>query len=895
MKHLDQLLDSLFAGLFRVVARRPMLVLVLGALLAAASAVYAGLFLRLNSDQDTLVSPDLPYQKNYLKQMANFGDQEYLYLVIRTGGTGEGKARAERFSETVAARLKARPELIRAVHYKLTAAEMGEGALFFAGLEEAKGLAQMVSLLAPQLKPWARDPTLAGLLDRIAALLSGEAGGGELAGALADLAGPALGGIGDLLAGLDAALAGTGAALPSFDLGASRPNYFLTANGKLLVMRILPDKDFGTLDVVGKPLAFVREALDAARTEQPEVEAGLTGRPALAADEMSTTDADMTRASLIAATLLCLLFVVILRGWRLAVLLLLALGMAIAWTYGFATLSVGQLNLLSIVFALVLMGLGVDYGVYVIARFLEARRDGLPVEESVRVVFSSVGPGVFQGAATTICAFFAVLGSDFIGLAELGLIGGTGIILCLTAMFTVLPALLLVAGRTGFLPPALMRDVALPRLERLSDRPGLVLLIFGALTLAALPFAFKSGFSYNLLELQAKGLESVKYENVLVEESDESTWYAILVAGTLDEAAALTQRLKALPGVGKVESVLDFLPADQAAKAALFAEAAKALEGMPEGLPVPAAPNADALLASLGRLEAALGALAEKILSAGAGEELAAVDRDLTLIASLRERIGRDRTRAAALAPLQASLVADISRSLTQLRRWLAAPGAGVEGLPHALKDLYVGRDGSLQIKASPRENVWDFDKLARFVADLRSVDPLATGVPIVFYESARLMHRTFLSSAGLTLALVVLILWAYSRRIGYVLLALLPLGAGVLWLLSAMGAFGLDFNLANFFAIPILIGIGADGSVLFLARWRELGGKAGLFSTSTPTAVSVSYTSALIGFGGLLFAHHRGLASLGGVVVIGCLTILAACLFVLPAALKGLKHLRKQ
>jgi hopanoid biosynthesis associated RND transporter like protein HpnN len=895
MKSLDRLLDSLFAGLFRFVAGRPRSVLALGMALAVASAVYAGLCLKLDSDQDSLVSPDLPYQKNYLKQMENFGDQEYLFLVIRTGGGEEGKDKAARFAETVAARLAARPDLIQAVHYKLTAAEMGDGALYFASLDEARALAQAVAFLSPHLAVFALDPALSTLADRIGVLFSGQAGGAESAGAMADLAGPALNGIADLLAAMDAALAGRGAAPPSFDLGSSRPNYFFTANGRLLVMRILPAKDFGTLDVVGEPLAFVREAVDAARAALPGVEAGLTGRPALSADEMNTTDADMTRAGLIAAGLLCLLFAVILRGWRLAALLLLALGTGIAWTYGFATLAVGRLNLLSIVFALVLMGLGVDYGVYVIARFLEARRGELPVEESVRVVFASVGPGVFQGAATTICAFFAVLGSDFTGLAELGLIGGAGIILCLTAMFTILPALLLLAGRAGFLPATLGRDVALPGLERLTDRPRLVLLLAGALGLAALPFALKTGFSYNLLELQARGLESVHYEKVLVDESEESTWYAILVTKTLDEARVLAQKLKALPGVGKVESVLDFLPPDQPAKAALFAEAAKSLRGLPETLPDPGPPDAEALLAALGRLEATLSDLAEKIASAGAGEELAAADRCLTLIGSLRERLGEDKTRAASLAGLQDSLRRDIERSLAQLRRWLAAPGADVQGLPAALKELYVGRDGSLQIKAVPKEDVWDFDALARFVTELRNVDPLATGVPVGVYESARLMHRTFLSSAGLTLALVVLILWAYSRRIDYVLLALLPLGAGVLWLLATMRLCGLEFNLANFFAIPILIGIGADGSVLFLARWRELSGRAGLFSTSTPTAVSVSYTSALIGFGGLLFAHHRGLASLGGVVVIGCLTILAACLFVLPAALKAVGYLRKQ
>jgi hypothetical protein len=158
-------------------------------------------------------------------------------------------------------------------------------------------------------------------------------------------------------------------------------------------------------------------------------------------------------------------------------------------------------------------------------------------------------------------------------------------------------------------------------------------------------------------------------------------------------------------------------------------------------------------------------------------------------------------------------------------------------------------------------------------------------------------MHRTFLQAAALTVVLVCLILWAYSRSVRYVVLAILPLGISMLWLLELMGWLGLDFNLANFFAIPILIAIGVDGGVHFLARWREIeplladrpvqSGVGGLFYTGTPTAVALSFTTTMIGFGGLLFAHHRGMASLGAIMVLGSLMGMLACLFVLPPILK--------
>ncbi|MBT3257192.1 MAG: MMPL family transporter, partial [Deltaproteobacteria bacterium] len=160
------------------------------------------------------------------------------------------------------------------------------------------------------------------------------------------------------------------------------------------------------------------------------------------------------------------------------------------------------------------------------------------------------------------------------------------------------------------------------------------------------------------------------------------------------------------------------------------------------------------------------------------------------------------------------------------------------------------------------------------------------------------------LQAAALTILLVSLILWVYARSVRYVMLTILPLSISMLWLLELMGWLGLHFNLANFFAIPILIAIGVDGGVHFLARWREIeplladrptqSGVGGLFFTGTPTAVALSFTTTMIGFGGLLFAQHRGLASLGAIMVLGSLMGMLACLFALPPILKLMGHFSK-
>ena len=927
MKQPQKKREKVLNLLWRLVRHHPGVLIISGLGLALICTLASIFFLHLNSNQDSLVSPSVPFQKRYLEHLENFGDQEYLFVVIQTGGTEEGKKKAILFAENLNARLgtltlSEGPDLIQAVYYRISPADLGNGALLFASPEEARKITHIISFLAPYLDRWVHDGTLSGLFNMISELLGGQGAedGGQKTedrrqgaedrrqGAVIEmdpaLLGQALGFLEGLLINVDEALSGKKTEDSFFDLNQGQGKYFFTASGRLLVMRILPTKDFGALDVVGKPLAAVRQALDATRAEFPSLEVGLTGRPALQADEMETTDRDMTRAAIIAVLLVGVLFMVVLHGWLRPFLVLLSLAMAMAWSFGFATVTVGELNLLSVVFALVLVGIGVDFGIHVVMRYVEAHGKGLGVEDSVRVALLRTGPGVILGAITSVCAFYSVLWSDFIGLAQLGLIGGTGVLFCLVSMMVVLPAMLLLAGKKNLFPSSMPRITAMPLLERFFKRPKLVLGILLTITLLALPGLFKVRFNYNLLELQARGLESVEYERILIETADESTWYAIISARTLEQVKNLTKKFMAIPSVGRVESVLDFIPSGQEEKSAQYRKAVIALENVPDQLPPERPLHTEKLKAALLRLSESLENLEEKLFVAGARQELVLVGKNLETLDSALEQLERYPERISRLEGLEATMGRDMITSLEQLKRWLGAKSVTPENLPPGLRDLYVGKDGRYQIKISPKGDIWNFDALGHFLTDLRKVDPHVSGVPVGVYESARLMHRTFLQAAGLTILLVCLILWFYARSVRYVMLTILPLSISMLWLLELMGWLGLHFNLANFFAIPILIAIGVDGGVHFLARWREIeplladrpgqSGVGGLFYTGTPTAVALSFTTTMIGFGGLLFAQHRGLASLGAIMVLGSLMGMLACLFALPPILKLMGHFTK-
>jgi hopanoid biosynthesis associated RND transporter like protein HpnN len=869
--------------LWRLVSRHPGAIIIGGLLLALAGGLFASLYLRLNSNQDILVSPKVPFQKRYLEVLRNFGDQEYLFVVIHADLTPSGKEDAKRFADHLARRLREHPKQIQAVYYRISAADLGPGALFFTSLEEAKDLSRTVVSLAPSLNAWLDDGSLVDLLKRLDTSLRG---GGDASPLPPEMAGPALRGMEEFLGNIENSLQGKSPETVLPNLSKLDSRYFFTRNDQFLILRILPSKDFESLDVIGKPLATVRQALENTRAEFPGVEVGLTGRPVLQADEMQTTNRDMTRASIIAFILVGLLFVAVLHGWLRPVLIMASLGLAMAWTFGFATIAPGELNLLSIVFALVLVGIGVDFGVHIVTRFAEERKSGLDVSQAVRTALFTTGPGIILGALTSVCAFYSVLGSDFKGLAELGLIGGTGILLCLLAMMTVLPALVLKAGDKKLFPLYPRPLISLPFLERVTSRPRLLIFLLAGVTILALPGLTRVRFNFNLLKLQARGLESVKYEHLLIDSTDESTWYAVFTVDSLDQVLHLRQKLLKFPSVGRVESIEDYLPSNQKRKAVIFEKAARALD-VPNSPADPPPPSAASLSPVLEQLSETLEGLEEKVFTAGGGSEVAIIEQCLGHLENSLDLLKQDPDRAGRLAGFQDQLVAEVVQDLRQLKTWLTAKPVTPDDLPPMLQNIFVGKDGRYQIKVTPSQNVWDFAKLTRFVEDLRQVDPLVSGVPIGVLESARLMRRTFLSAAGFTLLLVSAILALYSRSVRYVLLALLPLGIGMLWLLELMGWFGWNFNLANFFAIPILIAIGVDGGVHFLARWKEIEGHSGLFSTSTPTAVALSFTTTMIGFGGLLFAHHRGLASLGVLMVVGSLTTMLACLLVLPSVLK--------
>ena len=892
-----------------VATRRPVLVLMASAVLAVAGAWLGLTRLQLDADTDHLIRPDRPFMVRYQRFMDEFGDLEHIYVVI---DTRPDEAKAQAAASALDAKLR-RIEGLRGVRsvvaveeqlrIALRAASDGDLAdLALAGegvgalIEAARGapdasIVPLAHFATERLRQSLRPTQGQG-----AASTQGQAGDPSDPGALrsgpaAQAAASAVLVLKAIAAGADPAQAGSlGALLPQ-----ERADIHLRADGgRYLLIQVLPVKNFESMAVIERPLAEIRQAIAEVAAEHPGVEIGLTGKPVLQADELATSNADMVRGAGIGLGLCALLLMVAMHGVLRPLMAVGAFLAAFGWTYGFATLAMGRLNLLSMVFMLVLVANGLDYGVHVIARYLE-ERTAAPTSSIQRAVQAAVRVslrGNLTGALTSCAVFLTALATNFQGLRELGILASGGLLLCVVAMGTALPAMLvLIERRHRFTAPQLARGAGRAGVLGVPLRwPGATLAAGTALTLLLAAGLTRLTFEENLLELQNPALDSVRWERRLAAESAGNSWFGAVIVDSIDEVPAVIERARQQPAIGAVRSALDVVKLPSELRHRLERELrARAATGEAAMQAMAGAASTPVGLAAA--LEDALGSLrivAASATMAGEGGPAAASELG-ALVGSIQRLAGRLR-RAPAGDPSPARLLEQSASSAHEAGASLATMLAGAalplrDSLPEAVRDASISPGGRFLVMLHPAENVWDAQHMRAFIEALRAVDPEATGVPFTHYESLVDMRRAFLIMAVLSVVLVALLVLADFRRPLDVLLALVPLGLSLAWTLSLMGFLGVPLNLANFFAVPILIGLGVDGAVHLLHRYHERGHDP-LDPGSTRRAFILTNLTTTIGFAPLLFAEHRGMRSLGAVMVLGNTASLVAVLVVLPAML---------
>lgn len=869
-----------FALLAKFAAHHPRKIVAAAILLTIACAAFAATHIKLNANLDDLVSMKLDYHRRYIEFLKEFGDEEYLYVVV---DASDDLPRAKQLLEALGARLKGNPGLEQVI-WKIENPALERNFLLYLTPEQLKVLAAMTSrgpFSVRNIATWEGfAPMFGALADRIAGPVSTEdeselsTGFTFIDGLLDDMIAVIEKGA-PYRSRLQALFFGDG---ETFD-----PDGFLK-NGSLLFMLVMPAKDYATAAVIEKPLADLRAALAETRQEFPDIDAGVTGRPVLNADEMETSNRDMTVATMLALALVSLIFIVFFRGVARPLLAVAALVMGISWTFGFVALAVGTLNILSSVFALLLIAASIEYSIYIVARYEEElAKSGRPAEAIARML-STTGMANMTSALTTAAAFLTLIWTDFIAIAQLGVISAAGIILCLGAMLIVLPALLMLRDQ-GRAEEALrkVRAFDMPGLLPLYKRPGVLVAAAAVTTLAIAPFIFRTSFDNNLLNLQARGMESVKYEHLIIEKSSETTWFARATADTVAESHKKADDLRKLSTVRGVDDVERIVPEDQKKKIAAVREMAPAFQGL-SFADVGGTVEAGRLMFELGRLAGGLERLEEQAFKSGrvdAVEELGLFAGKMRKLVALID--AADDARLVSLGDMQRAFFGDLKKNLEILATGMEPTTISLEDLPKDVRSRFVSPNtGRYSLMIYPKENIWDPTAMGRFVGEIRGVDPTVIGTPIEVHESGRLMRETFARSAVLAFIVICLLVWLDFRQLRASALAIMPLGFGMVWLFGGMGLAGIQFNMANFFAIPILIGTGVDFGVQVVHRLRQEGSFKAL-GTSTGKGLVMTAIANGVGFGAMMIAHHRGVASLGKILALGCVCCLLAAIIPTP------------
>ena len=877
-----------FRALAGLSVRHPFVVLGVAFALSIASIFYTKARLEFHTGQDDLISGSTRDSRNYLRYNNEFPDLDGVIVVIAADGE---PARAEMFADALAKKLSVDKANVKSVFYRIDTDAFADSALLFLSPDELKALAGQVGGHRDFLAAYASNPSLATFFAQVnaeanramtSAMMSGLLGDSDdkpeaskksaplditmLNGVLNGMLAPP----GTRFISPWASMTGAGE-----QSGFLRDGYLATENGKYLLLQVAqgdgvkdgPDQ----IDVIEDDLREVRQQF-------PGIEAGITGGPALSHAEANATEHDVKLASMLAigsnAALVIIPFAAIVEP----IFVLIALLVGVAWSFGFTTLMVGHLNLLSAVFTSILAGIGVNFPIHLMARYNEARREGAAMPLAIELAVANTGAGVVASAMIMALAFLMPMFTDFKGIAELGLVSAAGLFMCLISAMLVFPALVAIRDRNRTIKPHLVRPAAPGRtsmLEAFFKYPKAILISATVVTLALFAFAPRVRFDQNLLKLQAQNSEAVRFEDALLKDSGRSSWFAVSLARSQQEAEQLAAKFKGLPQVSNVETIATYIPDAQVGKRAILAGLKPILA--PISIK-PAHPDAATLATQLDSLNF-------KLASAGDAASSGEVAKTAALLGRASAAL---KTNPRAFDDYDQAMAADLAAKLDTLRRALSPAEVTAKNLPAILRDRFVGHSGAYLVQIYPRGDVWDDAPLANFITALRSVDPDVTGPPVQTYSIASVMRRGYERAALLALIAVFIFVFADFRNLRDTALATVPLLFGGAWLLEGMGMLGWEFNLANLFAVPIIIGMGVDNGVNMMYRWREERVKSNLIlDTAVGKSVTICSLTTIAGFGALIPASHHGISTLGLVLSLGVTLILIATVLVLPAFLK--------
>lgn len=856
---------------------RPVLTLILGGFIAAIS-IFAGIwFIEIHTSRADLLNPRNEYHRRWLAYVQEFSDQEDVYVVVQ----GDSPDQIKPILAEIASKLEKHPEFFHSILWRVDKSNLKRKGLYYLPKDNLARLAQKIASFQAVLGSQIHLVDPAAFVARLAQIVAQTGSPEPLLQYHSQLV-ESLSLLGRILAGSSPSgdgltqMSGVSASHPANDYGRAETTtgdfsiektdaeeMFFSPDGRLglLTLRFTPDSG-RQFTRFSEHICTLRAILHEVESQHQGVSIGATGLPLLEYDEMKSSSSSAAMAVLSLAGVVFVFFAGF-GGVRYPVAVSLSLLMGVTWSVGYVAAAVGHLNILTSAFGAMLIGLG-DYGVHFVSHYLDTKRKTRQTREALIATATQVGPGIATGAITTAAAFFAGALTDFLGVAELGIIAGGGVLLCWLSDMTVLPAIICLMDRETD-ARSLPHDLELaPWFSFIAKAPrGITLGMAAATGFLALGLSGLR-YDYNLLNLQPVGLDSVQTQEKLVTHMSRSSYFALSMAPSLEEARRRKAEFLALPTVDRVEDLASVIPEHIGAKKPYVEAIVAAVQ-----------PLVNSAAISSEQLSQALAVLASAATELQGGSQLAQwigqVRNQVAHFTSeeLTTRLEKYRESVSQAFPLKPEMV-----------RNLTAEPPELTDLPPALVDRFVGRTSQHLLQIYCKGDFWDPETMREFVTQVRRVDPAATGNPIQIYEACHQMNRAYIEAALYAFFAILIVLYIDFRNLKDVLLALIPLFLGVVCLFGLMGWLNLPLNPANMITLPLILGIGIDNGVHIVHDFRKQGIDYKMPSNATLVAVVVNSLTTMIGFGALMLSPHRGLESLGRVLTFGVgLTLVTALL----------------
>jgi hopanoid biosynthesis associated RND transporter like protein HpnN len=546
-------------------------------------------------------------------------------------------------------------------------------------------------------------------------------------------------------------------------------------------------------------------------------------------------------------------------------------------TAAFSTWAVGQLNMISVAFAVLYIGLGVDYAIHICLRYRELSREGFPIKESLGISLHNITPALILSTLSTSIGFYAFVPTAFTGVSELGIIAGTGMFISLLVTITLLPCLIwkLSGLREIRLPP--QNAFRGPVIEKYQRPIRIATAVIAVIALILLPGI---SFDYDPINLRDPNSESVATVRELMADESFTPWNLNVIADDSAELQASTNQLKALPEASRVISIFSFIPKQQRAKLGIIHEMGHELNGMSSPPFVFDTLGTDEQLKAIHDFS--------DLLSSPAYAKVSPVNLLGQHLEQFADSLGQlDQSgQREAIKLLQSGLLKSFPYTVTGLRNSLNPRGISMEELPANLKRLWITEAGKYRIQVMPAGKIETNEDMNAFATAVQQVAPEATGDLTVTIASGDTVVKAFRQAVIYALVAITLLLLIYLRSLRETLYIMLPLMLAGVLTGAVTVVLGIQFNFANIIAVPLLLGLGVDNGVHIVHRAKTKNQHKGLLQTSTARAILFSSLTTLLSFGNLAFSPHRGTASMGWLLTIGVILVVLTTLVVLPAFL---------